>query len=47
MVQEQLPSDHSESEKEKSGSESERYALWAKTRELERSSSEPVTRTWT
>ncbi|KAH8378580.1 hypothetical protein KR009_000068 [Drosophila setifemur] len=39
MVQEQLPSDHSESEKEKSGSESERYALWAKTRELERSSS--------
>ncbi|KAH8235072.1 hypothetical protein KR032_008356 [Drosophila birchii] len=39
MVQEQLPSDHSESEKEKSGSDSERYALWAKTRELERSSS--------
>ncbi|KAH8286302.1 hypothetical protein KR054_006372 [Drosophila jambulina] len=39
MVQEQLPSDLSESEKEKSGSDSERYALWAKTRELERSSS--------
>ncbi|XP_043648985.1 trichohyalin isoform X8 [Drosophila teissieri] len=39
MVQEQLPSDLSESEKEKSGSESEKYALWAKTRELERSHS--------
>ncbi|XP_022212237.2 LOW QUALITY PROTEIN: trichohyalin-like [Drosophila obscura] len=40
IVQEQLPSDHSESsDKEKSSSESERYALWAKTRELERSSS--------
>ncbi|KAH8270453.1 hypothetical protein KR018_010236 [Drosophila ironensis] len=39
MVQEQLPSDQSESERDKSGSESERYALWAKTRELERSSS--------
>ncbi|XP_017136709.1 trichohyalin isoform X1 [Drosophila miranda] len=40
MVQEQLPSDQSgpeSSDKEKSGSESERYALWAKTRELERS----------
>ncbi|KAH8364149.1 hypothetical protein KR084_003191 [Drosophila pseudotakahashii] len=39
MVQEQLPSDHSESDKEKSGSDSEKYALWAKTRELERSHS--------
>ncbi|XP_017128258.1 trichohyalin isoform X1 [Drosophila elegans] len=39
MVQEQLPSDHSESDKEKSGSESDKYALWAKTRELERSHS--------
>lgn len=39
IVQEQLPSDLSESEKEKSGSDSEKYALWAKTRELERSHS--------
>ncbi|KQS44078.1 plectin isoform X1 [Drosophila erecta] len=39
IVQEQLPSDLSESEKEKSGSESEKYALWAKTRQLERSHS--------
>lgn len=40
MIQEQLPAenaDQSESEKEKSSSDSERYALWAKTRELDRS----------
>ncbi|EDW69025.2 trichohyalin isoform X1 [Drosophila virilis] len=40
MVQEQLPAegaDQSESDKEKSGSDSERYALWAKTRALDRS----------
>ncbi|XP_032587448.1 trichohyalin isoform X2 [Drosophila mojavensis] len=40
MVQEQLPADNadqSESDKEKSSSESDRYALWAKTRELTKS----------
>ncbi|XP_017861963.1 PREDICTED: trichohyalin isoform X2 [Drosophila arizonae] len=40
MVQEQLPADNAdqiESDKEKSSSESDRYALWAKTRELTRS----------
>lgn len=40
MIQEQLTAenaDQSESEKEKSSSDSERYALWAKTRELDRS----------
>lgn len=40
MVQEQLPADNvdqSDSDKEKSSPDSERYALWAKTRELSRS----------
>ncbi|XP_062135701.1 trichohyalin isoform X1 [Drosophila sulfurigaster albostrigata] len=40
MIQEQLTAenaDQSESEKDKSSSDSERYALWAKTRELDRS----------